>query len=69
MVKDDRIDARHEILKLANRQIKINRGSGGPERILYMRHLQEAVAILRGNGIAKPDLFIRAGFNSRVTRS
>lgn len=63
----DRIEARHEILAMANRVIRERRGTDYGERILYMRHLQEAVSILRSNGAADAHVLTRAGFNPRTT--
>lgn len=64
MTNDDRLDARREIVALANRCIR-ERGAG--ERRLFMRHLQGAVNVLRSNGWATSDLLARAGFNPRTT--
>lgn len=68
-----RLEARHAIVAAASRhrQRRNARGLGRVQFLappLAMRHLNEAVAIVRHNGLVKPNVLAAAGFRPERRR-
>lgn len=60
-----RDEARQEILDAANK-FTTAKDRGG--RVMYPRHINLAVCVVRRRKLVKPDVLIAAGFNPRERR-